>query len=280
MDSSSTCVLDDRAVVSISGEDARTLLQGLVTVDMDRLGESGNIFGALLTPQGKIHFDFFIHADQENAEHEVFLIDIDKERSADFLKRMMMYRLRSKVTLADVSESKHVVAAWGDDASGPKDARLDEMGTRFIADEKPTSSASSHDYHLHRIKLGIPEGGKDFAFEDIFPHDAMMDALGGVDFQKGCYVGQEVVSRVQHRSTARKRFYLLESDASLPKENDIVMLGDKTVGSFNKGMGEMALGLLRMDKVEGSDLALLVDEKEIKASLPDYFIKFQAESAS
>ncbi|MEP3524557.1 MAG: folate-binding protein [Hyphomicrobiales bacterium] len=275
MNTSFTCTLDDRAVVSISGEDARTLLQGLVTVDMDRLGESGNVFGALLAPQGKIQFDFFIHA-----QGEEFLIDIDKERLTDFLKRMTMYRLRSKVTLADVSETHHVVVAWGDQTAGPKDARLNEMGARFISAEKAKPTATNNDYHTHRISLGIPEGGKDFVFDDIFPHDAMMDALCGVDFQKGCYVGQEVVSRVQHRATARKRFYLIESASLLPTKNGTVMLGDKAVGSFAFAMGKSALGLLRMDKLEGSDLPLSIDGKEVKTSLPDYFIKFMAEKAS
>ena len=275
MNTTFTCALDDRAVVSISGEDARALLQGLVTVDMDRLDESGNVFGALLAPQGKIQFDFFIHAQGKD-----FLIDIDKERLANFLKRMTMYRLRSKVTLADISETHHVVVSWGDQATGPKDARLNEMGARFISTEKSKPTATNNDYHTHRISLGTPEGGKDFVFDDIFPHDAMMDALRGVDFQKGCYVGQEVVSRVQHRATARKRFYLIESASMLPKENGTVMLGDKAVGSFACAMGKSALGLLRMDKLEGSDLPLSVDGKEVKASLPDYFKKFMAEKAS
>lgn len=278
MDTPMKCVLGDRAVISIGGNDAHTLLQGLVTVDMDRLCENGNIFGALLAPQGKIQFDFFIHAN--GADNQGFLIDIDKGRAADFLKRMMMYRLRSKVTLADVSETHHVVVAWGDQASGPKDARLTEMGARFISDEKPNPTATFTDYHMHRISLGVPESGKDFAFDDIFPHDAMMDALRGVDFQKGCYVGQEVVSRVQHRSTARKRFYILQSVNPLPESGDTVMMNDKAVGDFEMAIGPNALGLLRMDKIEASDAALSVNSLNIKASLPDYFIKFQAGKTS
>lgn len=270
-----TCVLDDRSVVSISGEDAKSLLQGLVTVDMDRLIDGACVFGALLSPQGKIQFDFHIHA-----RGDEFLIDIDKSRAGDFLKRMMMYRLRSNVTLTDVSGDKHVVVSWGQDSEGPLDNRLMAMGARYISDQNPTATATSNDYHTHRINLGVPEGGKDFAFDDIFPHDAMMDALNGVDFQKGCYVGQEVVSRVQHRSTARKRFYLIESKETLPASGGTVMLDDKAVGSIAMSKNKSALGLLRMDKVEGSEDALSVDGMHIKAMLPDYFLKFQAEKAS
>lgn len=270
-----TCTLDDRAVISISGEDARSLLQGLVTVDMDRLEQSGHVFGALLAPQGKIQFDFFIHAKGDD-----FLIDIDQTCAADFLKRMMMYKLRSKVALADVSQANHVVVAWGDNGDGAPDARLEAMGSRIINNEKPAASATVHDYHNHRISLGVPEGGKDFAFDDIFPHDAMMDVLAGVDFKKGCYVGQEVVSRVHHRATARKRFYIINSSQPLPEAGGTVMLGDKAVGGFAMAQGTCALGLLRMDKVEESDGNLSIDGMDIKAVLPDYFVKFQAEKAS
>ncbi|MBA4782710.1 MAG: folate-binding protein YgfZ [Rhizobiales bacterium] len=272
-----TTLLDDRAVLAIAGNDAETLLQGLVTVDLGRLtaaqsAPSGNVFGALLQPQGKIMFDFFIHA-AENG----YLVDIDKTRAADFLKRLTLYRLRSKVTFSDLSESHAVVVSFGDadaaDGPGPKDARFDAMGNRAVvakAQAHALANATVSAYHAHRIRLGVPEAGKDFAYDDIFPHDAMMDALHGVDFSKGCYVGQEVVSRVQHRGTARKRFYIVEGRAPLGALGDAVMMDDKTVGNLGSCDGGIGLALLRVDKVaEGG--ALHLAGAPLSARLPAYF---------
>lgn len=266
-------ILPDRAVLSLTGEDRITLLQGLVTVDLDRLETSPNVFGALLAPQGKILFDFFLH----KRDHAI-LIDIDASLAAVFLKRMKMYKLRAKADIADVSEQYDVVVSWGDGATSNYDARSEALGTREVLENAAEQTASSDEYHVHRISLGIPEAGKDFAFDDIFPHDAMMDALRGVDFKKGCYVGQEVVSRVQHRSTARKRFFILKSDAPL-KDNEPVMLGDKSVGTTGKTFGTSTLALLRADKLEGSTEALTIDGQSAEALIPSYFTDFQNKNA-
>lgn len=261
--------LDDRAVLSITGSDARPLLQGLVTVDLDRLSDNGNVFGALLAPQGKIQFDFFIHA--LNGD---LWIDIDKARAQDFLKRMMLYKLRSDVQFTDVSDTYFVVAQWGDNAQGAADARLSSLGTRQIVETLPAFNANGQEYHAHRIQLGVPEAGKDFAYDDIFPHDAMMDALHGVDFGKGCYVGQEVVSRVQHRGTARKRFYHLASSTPLPEFGSAVMVGDKAVGTLGSSVGGNALALLRMDRLDNAEETVTVGGLAVQPSLPDYFNTF------
>ncbi|MEP1443463.1 MAG: folate-binding protein [Hyphomicrobiales bacterium] len=266
-------ILPDRAVLSLTGEDRTTLLQGLVTVDLDRLETSPNVFGALLAPQGKIQFDFFLH----KREHAI-LIDMDASRAADFLKRMKMYKLRAKADIADVSEQYDVVVSWSDDAPDNYDARSEALGTREVLESSGEHNASADEYHAHRIALGIPEAGKDFAFDDVFPHDAMMDALRGVDFKKGCYVGQEVVSRVQHRSTARKRFFILKSDVPL-KSNEAVMLGDKSVGTTGTTFGGSTLALLRADKLEGATEALTVDGQSAEALLPSYFTEFQNKKA-
>lgn len=272
-----TTLLDDRAVLAIAGDDAGALLQGLVTVDLGRLtaahsAPGGNVFGALLQPQGKIMFDFFIHAAKNG-----YLVDIDKTRAAEFVKRLTLYRLRSKVTFSDLSENHAVVVSFGDadaaDGPGPKDARLDAMGSRAVvakAQAHALVNAAVSAYHAHRIRLGVPEAGKDFAYDDIFPHDAMMDALHGVDFSKGCYVGQEVVSRVQHRGTARKRFYIVEGRAPLGALGDEVMMDDKTVGNLGSCDGGIGLALLRVDKVaEGG--ALHLAGAPLSARLPAYF---------
>ena len=267
-------ILSDRAILSLTGEDRITLLQGLVTVDLDRLETSPNVFGALLAPQGKIQFDFFLH----KRDHAI-LIDMDASRATDFLKRMKMYKLRAKADIADVSDQYDVAVSWGETApSANADARSDKLGTREVLEDGPEQTASNNDYHAHRINLGIPEAGKDFAFDDIFPHDAMMDALGGVDFKKGCYVGQEVVSRVQHRSTARKRFFILKSGAPL-KSEELVMLGDKSVGTTGMTFGTSTLALLRADKLDGATDPLTVDGQSAEAYVPSYFTDFQNKKA-
>lgn len=266
-------ILSDRAVLSLTGEDRVTLLQGLVTVDLDRFETSPNLFGALLAPQGKIQFDFFLH----KRDHAL-LIDMDENRAADFLKRMKMYKLRAKADIADVTDQYDVAVSWGDASSTDFDARYDALGTREVLEGGPEQTVPADEYHAHRISLGVPEAGKDFAFDDIFPHDAMMDALGGVDFKKGCYVGQEVVSRVQHRSTARKRFFILKSAVPL-KSDEPVMLGDKSVGTTGKTFGNSTLALLRADKIEGATDALTVDGQSAEALVPSYFTDFQNKKA-
>lgn len=266
-------ILSDRAVLSLTGEDRITLLQGLVTVDLDRFETSPNLFGALLAPQGKIQFDFFLH----KRDHAI-LIDIDASRAADFLKRMKMYKLRAKADIADVSDQYDVAVSWDDTSSTNFDARSQALGTREVLEDGPEQTASADEYHAHRISLGIPEAGKDFAFDDIFPHDAMMDALRGVDFKKGCYVGQEVVSRVQHRSTARKRFFILKSSQSL-KSNEPVMLDEKSVGTTGTTIGQSTLALLRADKLEGATDTLTVDGHSAEALVPSYFTDFQNKNA-
>ena len=266
-------ILSDRAVLSLTGEDRIILLQGLVTVDLDRLETSPNVFGALLAPQGKIQFDFFLH----KRDHAI-LIDMDAGRAADFLKRMKMYKLRAKADITDVTDQYDVAVSWGDTPSTGFDARSDKLGTREVLEDGPEQTATDDEYHTHRISLGIPEAGKDFAFDDIFPHDAMMDALGGVDFKKGCYVGQEVVSRVQHRSTARKRFFILKSDVPL-KSDEPVMLGDKSVGTTGTTFDGATLALLRADKLDGATAPLTVDGQSAEAYVPSYFTDFQNKKA-
>lgn len=267
-------VLTDRAVLSLTGEDHVTLLQGLVTVDIDRLQTQPNIFGALLAPQGKIQFDFFLHKRDGG-----ILIDMDCERAGDFLKRMKMYKLRAKAEIADVSEDHHVLVSWGENGTGENDtlsfdARSQALGIRTIVETLTEQNATPDMYHAHRVSIGVPEAGKDFSYDDIFPHDAMMDALQGVDFKKGCYVGQEVISRVQHRSTARKRFFILKSDQPL-QSKAVVMLNDKPVGSTGQTYGQATLALLRADKLENTDGPLTVEGKIAEASLPPYFTQFQ-----
>ncbi|MFL5225859.1 MAG: YgfZ/GcvT domain-containing protein, partial [Microvirga sp.] len=229
-----TAHLSDRGVVRVSGADARPFLDGLVTCDLDKVGPDRPRFGALLTPQGKLLFDFLLFEAPQDAGGG-FYLDCLRFMAPDLAKRLGFYKLRAKVAVEDLSETLAVVAGWGD-APKPDDAiglvggdpRLKALGWRaIVAAEDAAALASPAEgeaesrearpgegesatpghgaYHAHRVALGVPEGGKDFLFNDTFPHEALMDQLNGIDFDKGCYIGQEVVSRMQHRGTARTR---------------------------------------------------------------------------
>ncbi len=264
-------ILEDRAVLFIEGDDARPFLQGLVTADIEKTTAETTLFSALLSPQGKIQFDFFITPHEQG-----FYVDIDKERVTDFLKCLALYRLRSKVTFTNLSEEKSVFAVWGEEDTLCVDSRLNTLGSRLIIDKSEQGNASSNDYHIHRIKLGVPEAGKDFAYDSIFPHDAMMDCLGGIDFKKGCYIGQEVVSRVEHRSTARKRFFKVKANETFNESNFAdILLDDKIVGTMGSFHDREGLALLRMDRIKG-DQSLKINDTLLKASLPDYFTAYLA----
>ncbi|WP_342360022.1 folate-binding protein [Terrarubrum flagellatum] len=248
-----TAYLSDRGVVRVSGAEARDWLNNLVTCDVAGVKPGLGRLGALLTPQGKILVDFLL---TESADGD-FLIDAPRALIADFFKRLTMYRLRAKIAIDDLSGSHGVIAAWGeshvDDGVRFADPRAAELGLRVIA-ERATAEAhpDAQSYHAHRIALGIPEGGKDFAYGDAFPHEADMDQLGGVDFKKGCYVGQEVVSRMQHRgSGGRTRIVpVIYEGGFAPTEGVEAKAGDKVIGATGSQANGRGLAKLRLDRVE------------------------------
>ncbi|MBZ9934856.1 folate-binding protein [Mesorhizobium sp. BR1-1-16] len=252
----SFAILADRAVLKIGGPDAERFLQNIVTTDMERAVATGAGFGALLSPQGKILADFLVAATVDG-----FLIDLPRAALADFTKRMTLYRLRAKVEIASLAESHAVVAYW-DGTAAPAvmgtviaDPRLAALGFRAILPNGIDPSApgyherTAEDWHAHRIALGVPEGGRDFAFGDAFPHDADMDDLGGLDFRKGCYVGQEIVSRMQHRGTARRRAVMV-SGGPLPAPGTPVEADGKALGILGTSAGDHGIALLRLDRTK------------------------------
>lgn len=262
MSAAEICQLTDRGVLEVTGADAQGFLQGLVTNDVEKLEPGGARHAALLTPQGKILFDFFIVAADDG-----YLIDVAKDKAAELAKRLGFYKLRAKVEIKDFGDNMAILAIWqATSVSGPAsqfylDPRLADMGWRavlsvahleqaiadLVASSMGTEVAESA-YHAHRIGLGVSEGGKDFAFGDAFPHEADMDDLHGVDFKKGCYVGQEVVSRMQHRGTARKRIVPVSADAPLPERGAEIRAGKALIGTLGSTAGNRGLALLRLDR--------------------------------
>ena len=248
--------MERRGVVAVEGADARKFIGDLVTADLDRLDTAGAVFGALLSPQGKVLFDFFILADEGR-----LLFDLPAPLVGEFVKRLGFYKLRAKVTIADLSQERSVAVMWGGEhpaVDGPvaRDSRLDALGFRAIlpkgsvmaADHEESSEA---DYDAHRIALGIPEGGIDFAFGDVFPHGVDMDDLHGVAFDKGCFIGQEVVSRMEHRGTARRRFVIM-AGGDLPTPGTELVAAGRPVGIAGSSAGGTGLALVRLDRARAA----------------------------
>jgi tRNA-modifying protein YgfZ len=256
-------VLPNRGVVRVTGEDARGFLDGLVTSAMAGAGPGKAIHAGLLTPQGKVIADFFVtEADAEDGGG--FYLDAPLVNLPDLVKRLGFYRLRAKVEIADLSEDLAVVALWGGEADPAelglafRDPRLASMGVRVIAHRSQTDAVATaagaelttpESYHAHRIGQALPEPGFDYLPSEQFPHELNMDQLGGVDFRKGCYVGQEVVSRMEHRGTARTRtVQLVYQDGITVAEGAPVMAGERQIGRTGTGAGGLGVAILRLDR--------------------------------
>lgn len=254
--------LPDRGVLKISGPDARHLLNGLVTTDLTRLAAGQGRFGALLTPQGKIVSDFFI-TELPPEDDGGLLLDCPKALAEPLATKLKFYKLRAKVLIENLSDRLGVLALWDGEPSQPPemgfaDPRSEQMGWRIIVPEllaKATADAlgatlvAISDYDAQRIACGVPNGGTDFGYADAFPHEANMDRLHGVDFNKGCYIGQEVVSRMHHRGTARTRIVRVNFEGSAPQPGSDILAGEKTVGTMGSSGAGSGLALLRIDRV-------------------------------
>lgn len=278
--------LPDRGVVAVEGPDARKLLQGLVTNDVTLLDTQPAIHAGLLSPQGKILFEFFVVRTADGV-----LLDVAREMAAGLVKRLTLYKLRAAVTIKDVSDAYVVHALWGPHACSSRDTagtvsyadpRHVELGVRILAEAgfaRDVASATNgmtagaDAYHAHRIELGIPEGGKDYTFGDAFAHEALFDQLGGVSFSKGCYVGQEIVSRMEHRGTARRRIVpVLASDGPLVS-GAAIMGGDAEIGRVGSVAGSRGLAVLRLDRADefaAKGVALTAGDATVTVALPPW----------
>jgi folate-binding protein YgfZ len=250
--------LIDRSVIRVSGEDARAFLQGIVTCEMDAVTQDHAGYGALLTPQGKVICDFLIVA-VPGEEGGGFLLDAPLLLVADLMKRLKLYKLRAKVALDDLGAASAVIAA-SDGGALPgeiglvyADPRLPALGQRAVTDREGVEAIAPGDpdaWHARRIALGVPQGGHDFAYGDAFPHEILLDQLNGVSFRKGCYVGQEVVSRMQHRGTARTRIVpVLFDEGLIPEYGVEASAGGKALGRIGSCADGRGLAMLRLDRV-------------------------------
>jgi tRNA-modifying protein YgfZ len=256
MTDTSVALLPDRGIVEVEGVDAADFLQSLVTNDVDQSRPGEALFAGLLTPQGKIVFDFLIYCEAPTR----FLLDCPAEIAADLAKRLTLYRLRSKVSVADRSAEMAVAVALQDGARPAEgvlatfaDPRYAPMPRRFILAAAPPSTDAAHGlaaYHRARIGHVVPEGYRDYRYGEVFPHEVCYDLLGGVDFEKGCYLGQEVVSRMHHRGIAKTRICGVRGQADLPATGTEITGGEYPVGHLGSSSGADGIALVRLDRAD------------------------------
>jgi folate-binding protein YgfZ len=243
--------LDSRSTLLVAGESWREFLQGLITQDVEGLGPGRLRFGALLTPQGRLLYDLFLHGQADGC-----VIDCAAEHRDALLSRLTMYRLRAKVTLTPLDED--VFAAWGDEAAPldrPRDPRLAALGWRWTGGGPPAGAtlASEADYERHRLSQGAP-GPADWGSDETYPIEADFDLLNGIDFRKGCFVGQETTSRMKRRGVIRNRMIPIVVEGPRPAPGAELLAGDLRAGEALSGAGDLTMALLRLDRLGAGDL--------------------------
>jgi folate-binding protein YgfZ len=254
-------ILPGRSVIAVTGPDAVGFLQGLVTSDVEGLAPGMAGYAALLTPQGKILFDFLLQRQDDG-----FLIDCATSQCEALIKRLGFYKLRAKVTVAPRDDLKVVVAETP--AAGLfEDPRIAALGFRGTS---AGDFAENRSYAARRIGLGIADSEADIGSGELFPHEANLDQLNGLSFTKGCYVGQEVVSRMEHRGTARSRIVPLKLDGHAPAKGTPIQAGAKQIGTMLSSAGDRALGLLRLDRLADAAAA---GDRLLTDSVPAHVIK-------
>ena len=285
--------LSERGVLSVSGPDSREFLQGLISNNINKVTPVQAIYAALLTPQGKYLFDFFI-AQMGDALY----LDCEKARIAELHKRLRMYKLRADVELADVSEEYAVSAIWGDDAANAfglsgdlgntkstsdhsiyLDPRLSEAGVRVIFHSSisdsftqgiETIAATSEDYDLHRISLGLPDATRDLVIDKSILLESGFDELNAIDWQKGCYMGQELTARTKYRGLVKKRLVPVNIEGPAPEAGTPIMAGDKNAGELRSSVGTQGIALLRLDAMESDDATFSCEDATLTPNKPDW----------
>jgi folate-binding protein YgfZ len=252
----------ERAVLRLTGDEAARFLHGLVTNSVENLAPGAAVYTALLTPQGKIVVDFLAVAVAPE-EGGGFVLDAPAALADELAKRLAFYRLRAKV---EVAARPDLAVAIVLDKEPPADLGLVYadprhfgLGWRVVlpaegaADALKAAGAILVDPQIwqgRRIALGIPEGGKDFVYGDTFPHEADMDLLHGVDFHKGCFIGQEVVSRVERRDVARKRVVPVAFADAAPEPGVEVKAGERAIGYMGSAAGRLGMAMVRLDRAD------------------------------
>jgi folate-binding protein YgfZ len=254
---------DRRGLVAATGPDAVPLLQSLVTNDVEKVTPERSVYAALLTAQGRFLHDFFIVHWPDGV-----VLDCERARQDDLVKRLTLYRLRAKVQFASLNDSHVVALIWGarsdqSDGVALADPRHVALGHRAVLPRTDAqarlaamglSSGTSEDYDTLRLSLGVPDGSRDLEVERALLLENNFEALGGVDFNKGCYVGQEITARTKYRGLAKKKLLRVHGAAPLPPPGTIVLRDGKEAGELRSSLGTDGLALLRLDALEGGAL--------------------------
>jgi folate-binding protein YgfZ len=264
--SSPVARLHSRALIQVSGSDRRGFLQGLITAEVETLAPGELRFGAMLTPQGKFLFDLFLFADEVE---EGLVLDVQAVQRAALIQRLSIYRLRAKVEIAALDSG--VWAAWsGGEPALPwlADPRLAALGARAYV-PPGGETASEDDYEAWRLGLGVPDPARDCLSDRTFPIEADFDLLNGIDFKKGCFVGQETTSRMKRRGQIKSRMLPIAFDGPAPAFGAEILAGDLRAGEVLSGRDGRAMALVRLDRTEGA--ALTVDGRPVRIERPAWF---------
>jgi folate-binding protein YgfZ len=255
-------LLPHRSVIAVAGPDRADFLQGLISNDTRKVGPGRAIWAALLTPQGRFLNDMFVVED----EHQTFLLETERERAAALARKLKMYTLRSKVTVEDRSAALEVAVVFGPDAqevvpvagaTAFVDPRLPELGVRVLAPAGRTAQLVNlpetplRDYEALRLRLGVPDGSRDLPVEKALLLESGFDELHGVDWQKGCYMGQELTARTKYRGLIKRRLFPVRVEGPLPPAGTPIQHDGKEVGELRSGAGDRALAMLQLDAADG-----------------------------
>jgi tRNA-modifying protein YgfZ len=250
--------LASRAVITVSGPDWRSFLQGLLTQDVETLAPGELRFAALLTPQGKLLYDLFVAGTDDGA-----LLDVAAAHRAAILTRLTLYRLRAKVELLASDTPVFAVFGAGEIPKAYVDPRLAGLGARAYGGLD--ANADEDAYEAHRLALGVP-GPADWGSEATYPIEADFDLMAGIDFKKGCFVGQETTSRMKRRGTIKNRMLPITFDGPAPAFGTEVLAGSLRAGEVLSGRNGRAMALLRLDRIE--DAALTAEGRPVRVDRP------------
>jgi folate-binding protein YgfZ len=252
--------LDSRTLIRVTGPDARPFLHNLLTQDVETLVAGELRFGALLSPPGRLLFDLFLRGEADGV-----VLDVAADRREALLQRLAMYRLRAQVTVE--ADERPVFACWPDLAEGfAPDPRTHALGGRRHGGEVD-ANATEADYQSHRLSVGVPDPAADAPSDKTYPIEADFDLLNGIDFQKGCFVGQETTSRMKRRGAVKTRMLPLAFDGPPPPFGAEVLNGELRAGEVLSGEDGAAMALLRLDRLEG---ALTVDGRPVEVRRPGW----------
>ena len=264
--------LQSRALIAVGGPDWRSFLQGLLTQDVDTLAPGEARFAALLSPQGRLLYDLFAVGQEDGA-----LLDVEAAHRDAIIQRLSMYRLRAKVEIAasDIRVSALFPGFEGTSGKGVRDPRVSSLGMRAYGDLAATVDEAAYD--THRLALGVP-GPVDWGSDKTYPIEANFDLLNGIDFRKGCFVGQETTSRMKRRGQVKNRMLPITFEGPPPAFGAEVLAGELRAGEVRSAGQGRAMALLRLDRALGAPLT--VDGRPVTVERPGWFLEALGEEAA